>query len=222
MIALRQLLAPLAGAAFLLCTPRAYTADTTLLIHGHIYTADPAHPWAQALVLRGARIDAVGSDREILAHRRAHAHMIDLKGRTVVPGLIDSHTHMLFAAMEIHGFNLSNPEHSITPDHPDELVAAIKAFAAAHADERLLIGRADFNTAPPAIPGRALLDAAVNDRPVIVHDMTEHALWVNTRALELAGITDEPVRAIPEPTGHHQRRQCHGRSEGNRTVRRAA
>ncbi len=200
MIAFRKLLAPIA-AACLLCATRAYPADTTLLIHGHIYTADPAHPWVQALALRGARIAATGSDQEILAHRQAHAHVIDLKGRTVVPGLIDSHTHMLFAAMEIHGFSLSNPERSITPDHPDELTAAIRSFAAAHADERLLIGRADFNTAPPAIPGRALLDAAVSDRPLIIHDMTEHALWVNTRALELAGITDEPVSNPEEERG---------------------
>jgi len=201
MIAFRGLLARIAAAACLLCAARAYPADTTLLIHGHIYTADPARPWAQALALRGARIEAVGSDREVLAHRQPHAHLIDLKGRTVVPGLIDSHTHMLFAAMEIHGFNLSNPDHSITPDHPDELTAAIRTFAAAHADERLLIGRADFNTAPPAIPGRALLDAAVSDRPLIIHDMTEHALWVNTRALELAGITDEPVANAEEERG---------------------
>jgi hypothetical protein len=204
MIAFRELLAPFAAAACLLCAARAYPAETTqptLLIHGHIYTADPAHPWAQALAVSGTHIAAVGSDREVMAHRPPHAHVIDLKGRTVLPGLIDSHTHMLFGAMEIHGFNLSNPEHSITPDHPDELTAAIRAFASAHPAERLLVGRADFNTAPPAIPGRALLDTAVSDRPLIIHDMTEHALWVNTRALELAGITDEPVANPDEERG---------------------
>ena len=168
----------------------------TLLLHGHIYTGDPASPWAQALAVRQARLVAVGSDREVLAHRSGHARVIDLKGRTVLPGFIDSHTHMLFGALELHGFNLSEPDHSLTPDHPDAFSAMVKAYADAHPDEKWIIGRADFNTTPPDVPTRALLDAAVPDRPVIIHNMSEHALLVNSQALALAGITDEPV---PDP-----------------------
>ena len=191
---MRMYLATLAG---LLLAAQATATDTTLLLHGHIYTADPAHPWAQAVAIDGARIVAVGSDPEVRRQGHGHPHIVDLKGRTVVPGLIDSHMHMFFGAMELKGFNLSDPEHSLTPDHPDALVAAIKAFADQHPDARLLIGRADFNTTPPDVPTRALLDRAVSDRPVIVHCTSEHALWVNSAALKLAGITDEPV-ADPE------------------------
>jgi len=188
-------LAPLAAA--LLWTANAQGADTTLLLHGHIYTGDAAHPWVQALAIDGSHIAAVGSDTQVQRHRRSGAHIVDLRGRTVVPGLIDSHMHMFFGAMELRGFNLSEPDHSVTPDHPDALVAAIKAFADQHPDARLLIGRADFNTTPPDVPTAALLDRAVADRPVIVHCTSEHALWVNSAALKLAGITDEPV-ADPE------------------------
>jgi predicted amidohydrolase YtcJ len=194
-------LTSLAWLAALALSVRALAADSTLLIHGHIYTADPASPWAQALAVSASHIESVGTDRQVLAHRPPHAHIIDLQGRTVLPGLIDSHTHMLFGAMEIHGFNLSTPDRSITPEHPDELAAAIRAYAGAHPAEPLLIGRADFNTTPPATPSRALLDQAVRDRPVIVHNMTEHALWVNSRALELAGIGDEPVADPQEERG---------------------
>jgi predicted amidohydrolase YtcJ len=193
--------APLIWAVALALTTRASASDLTLLIHGHIYTADPVSPWAQALAVRGTHIQAVGTDREVLSQRRSHSRIIDLKGRTVLPGFIDSHTHMLFGAMEIHGFNLSTPERSITPEHPDELVAAVQAYAGAHAAEPILIGRADFNTTPPATPTRALLDRAVSDRPVIVHNMTEHALWVNTRTLELAGIGEDPVADPDEERG---------------------
>ena len=189
------------AAAALVCSARSVLADTTLLIHGHIYTANPASPWAEAVSIDGAHITAVGSDRTLLKSRPAHAHVIDLKGRTVVPGLIDSHTHMLFGALEIHGFNLSTPEHSLTPDHPDAFVAAVEAYATEHPAERLLIGRADFNTTPPATPTRALLDRAVSDRPLIIHNMTEHALWVNSAALALAGITDQPVADPDEEHG---------------------
>jgi predicted amidohydrolase YtcJ len=100
---------------------------------------------------------------------------------------------MWLGAMSLHGLNLSTPETSITPDTPDALVEKIKAFAASHLNDKILFGRADFGTTPPAVPTHELLDRAVSDRPVIIHHTSEHALWVNAKALALAGITDQPV-----------------------------
>ena len=178
-------------ALFFAITP--LLASDTLLIHGHIYTGNPKAPWAQALAVSGTRIEAVGSDQQIMSHKQAHTEVIDLQGRTVIPGFSDSHTHMWFGALELHGFNLSTPEGSITPDQPELLVTKIKAFAASHPKDKILIGRADFSTTPPSTPTHELLDGAVPDRPVVVHHTSEHALWVNSKALELAGITDQPV-----------------------------
>jgi predicted amidohydrolase YtcJ len=172
---------------------RAAVPDTTLFVHGHIYTADPAKPWVEALAVKGARIAAVGSDRELTSRWRSGARVIDLKGRTVIPGIIDAHMHMLFGAMEIAGFNLSTPERSITPVQPAALVAAIQTFAKSHPSDRILIGRADFSSQQPTAPTAELLDQAVSDRPVIVHNSTEHSLWLNSKALALAGVTDQPV-----------------------------
>jgi len=169
------------------------SVSDTLLIHGHIYTGNPKAPWAKALAITGTRIDAVGSDQEILSRKLANTVVIDLKGRTVIPGISDAHTHMWFGAMELHGFNLSTPDSSITADNPDALVEKIKAYAASHPHDKVLIGRADFGTVVPATPTHELLDRAVPDRPVIVHNTSEHALWVNAKALEFAGITDLPV-----------------------------
>lgn len=173
----------------------------TVLIHGHIYTGNPKAPWIQALAITGSRIDAVGSDQEILSRwanktskTAGKAEIIDLQGRTVIPGISDSHTHMWFGALELHGLNLSTPEGSITPDgNPEEVVSRIKAFAASHPNDKVLIVRADFSTTPPSTPTHELLDRAVSDRPVVVHHTAEHALWVNARALALAGITDQPM-----------------------------
>jgi predicted amidohydrolase YtcJ len=165
----------------------------TLLIHGHIYTGNPKAPWAQALAITGTRVDAVGTDQEILLRRQAKTELIDLHGRTVIPGISDSHTHMWFGALALHGFNLSTPESSITPDSADALIEKIKAYAAAHPKDRVLFGRADFSTVPPSSPAHDLLDRAVPDRPVVIHNTSEHALWVNSKALTLAGITDQPV-----------------------------
>src|ERR1700757_1221846 len=185
-----------AMAALLL--PVSLFAGDTLLIHGHIYTGNPQAPWAQALAITGTRIASVGNDQEILRRRQANTEVIDLHGQTVISGISDSHTHMWFGAMELHGLNLSTPESSITPDNPDAIVAKIKAFAADHPNDKVLIGRADFGTVPPAVPTHDFLDRAVSDRPVIIHNTSEHALWVNAKALALAGITDQPVTDAAE------------------------
>ena len=173
-------------------------ASDTVLIHGHIYTGNAKAPWAQALVITGTRIDAVGTDQEILnglANKPAgKTNVIDLQGKTVVPGFSDSHTHMWFGALALHGLNLSTPEASITPeDDPDILVSRLKAYAESHPNDKVLFVRADYSTTPPSTPTHELLDRAVPDRPVVVHNTAEHALWVNARAMTLAGITEQPV-----------------------------
>jgi len=169
-------------------------ASDTVLIHGHIYTGNPKALWAQALAVTGTRIDAVGTDQEIMSRKSAKTEVIDLQGRTVVPGFSDDHTHMWFGALELHGLNLSTPEASITPEEdPEGVVSRIKAFAASHPKDRVVIVRADYSTTPPSTPTHALLDRAVADRPVIVHNTAEHALWVNAPAMALAGLTDQLV-----------------------------
>jgi predicted amidohydrolase YtcJ len=173
--------------------PATLFSSDTLLIHGHIYTGNPKARWAQALAISGTRIDAVGTDAEILTRKQARTKVIDLQGRTVIPGISDSHVHMWFGGLELHGLNLSTPEGTITPDDPEKFVAKIKAYAAERPNGKVLIVRADFSTTPPSTPTHELLDQAVSDRPLIVHHTAEHALLLNAKALALAGITDEPV-----------------------------
>src|SRR6476661_7930082 len=104
------------------CGPALFATDT-ILIHGHIYTGNPRTPWAQAMAITGGRIDAIGADQDILSRKQARTEVIDLQGRTVVPGFSDSHTHMWFGGLELHGLNLSTPESTVTPeDEPDEIV----------------------------------------------------------------------------------------------------
>ncbi len=180
-------------AAAMFCRYEPASAADLLLIHGHIYTGAPTMAWAQALSVTGSRIDGVGTDDAILKRRRPRTRVIDLKGRTVLPGFVDSHLHAVFGALELHGFNLSTSDSSITADRPELLVDRIKAFAAEHPTDKMLIGRADFSTAAPFAPSHELLDRAVSDRPVVIHNTSEHALWLNAKAMELAGVGDQPV-----------------------------
>jgi predicted amidohydrolase YtcJ len=176
-------------------------AGDTLLIHGHIYTGNPQEPWASALSVSGARIEAIGTDAAVLKHRSSHAQVIDLHGQTVIPGIVDSHTHVLYGAYALHGLNLSTPEASITPEKAELLVERLKAYAAAHPHDAVLFGRADFSTVPPSTPTHALLDRAVADRPVVIHNTSEHAVWLNSAALQMAGVTDRPVADSDEERG---------------------
>lgn len=184
-------------AALVLFLPRASASDT-ILIHGHIYTGNAKAPWAQALAVTGTRIEAVGTDQEILKHKQASTRVIDLQGKTVIPGISDSHTHMWFGGLALHGLNLSTPEGTVTPDDADVFVGKLKAYGASHPNDKVIFARADFSTTPPSTPTHGLLDRAISDRPVVVHNTAEHALFVNAKALELAGINDEPVAAPSE------------------------
>jgi predicted amidohydrolase YtcJ len=178
---------------------QALGADT-VLAHGHIYTGDPKAPWAAALAVTGTRIEAVGSDAVVLKHA-GRAKVIDLHGQTVIPGIVDSHTHLLYGAFALHGLNLSNPESSVTPDKPDLLIERLKAYAAAHREDAVLFARADFSTVPPTTPVHELLDRAIPDRPLVVDNTSEHAVWLNRAAIEMAGITDRPVADADEERG---------------------
>lgn len=183
----------------LACQPL-FSSDTVLL-NGHIFTADTKSRWVEALAITADKIDAVGSNAEIARHRSANTKVIDLQGKTVIPGITDGHVHLWFGALALHGFNLSTPESNITSKNQDLLLAKIKDYAANHPKDAVIFGRVQFITdfsasgnafKKPAVT-HELLDRAVPNRPVVIHDVSEHALWVNQKTLDLAHITDAPL-----------------------------
>lgn len=194
-----------ACAILLGCAWQGARASDTLLVHGHIYTGNEAQPWASAIAVKDARIDAVGSDAEILKHRNAHARIVDLHGQTVIPGIVDSHLHMLYGAFALHGLNLSTPDSSITPDKPELLIERLRAYAAEHPRDAVLFARADFSTVVPTTPRSEILDRAVPDRPLVIHNTSEHALWLNTAAMKMAGLIDGPLAGRPLPDADEER-----------------
>ena len=204
--------ARLAALLWLLAPWAVMAADDALLLHGHVFTGDSRHPWAQAIAVRDGHVVGIGTDEAVGgAHHDIHP-VIDLHGRTVMPGIVDSHLHLLFGAYALHGLNLTTPDASITAANPERLVARLKAYAASHPQDPVLLARADFSAAPPSTPTSELLDRAVPDRPVVVHNSSEHSLWVNSAALRLAGITDYPVADAQEERGIV--RDASGRAQG--------
>lgn len=149
------------------------------------------NPKATAVAIAGDKIIAVGSDADIRA--LGAKREIALAGKTVTPGLIDAHCHL-------YGLGLDLERVSVRQLDSAEAVAKVVADASAQrpAGEWLLGRGWDQNRWPgQQFPTRAVLDAAVSDRPVLLRRVDGHAIWVNTKALEAAKVT----KATQDPAG---------------------
>ena len=161
------------------------TAQRSLLITGaRVYTADPDHPWAQAIVIDGNRIHYVGTDAEARACADQGAERIHLPGALAVPGLNDGHVHMSLGAEALGMLNL---EGIVTLP---ALQAALRDYAAAQPRLPWIEG---YGVAYEVFDGfdrpeREALDDAVADRPVYLRAFDWHTSWANTLALRRAGI----------------------------------
>jgi len=168
------------------------TADT-LLVNGHIYTSDPARPWAEAVAVSGDQILAVGTTKALSAYRGEHTSVLDLQGRMAMPGIIDDHTHFLWASYGLAGVQLYGARN----------VAQVKQillrYAGSHPRESWVYGAGWYYGSMWAtgLPTKGLLDEIFPKTPVSILSEDGHSLWVNSKALAAAGIT----RDTPDPTG---------------------
>lgn len=163
-----------------------------VLAGGQVFTADGAGTWVRAVAVRGGRIAALGTDADAMALAGPRTRVIDLRGRTVTPGFGDSHVHPTHGGLARIRCELHDARGL------DEYLEIVAAYAAAHPDAGWIQGGgwslADF---PGGLARREDLDRVVPDRPVYLPNRDGHDAWVNSRALELAGIT----RDTPDP-GH--------------------
>ena len=164
-----------------------------LLVNATVLTMDDSLPVAQALAVKDGRIVEVGGTDEILWLREDEYEVIDLAGRTVVPGFVDPHNHFSIAALEVFWPDCR------TADCVEELQRRLALAAGdAPAGEWIRgVGYDHTRLAGRRHPTRADLDAAVPDRPVLLVHYSHHQAVANSMALAAAGIT----RATPDPPG---------------------
>ena len=162
-----------------------------VLTRGHAYLVDAARSWAQAVAVAGGRIVAVGTDTEVSALIGPRTEVIDLAGRMLLPGFVDSHVHASGAGLERIRCDLSGV-HS-----RDDYLAAVRRYARHHPAAAWITGGGwSLDVFPGGVPGKEDLDWAVPDRPVFLANRDHHAAWVNSRALALAGVgadTSDPA-----------------------------
>lgn len=161
-----------------------------ILTNARVYTVETGQPWAEAVAIQGGRILAVGSNAEVAARAGPGTRVIDMGGRFVMPAFGDAHAHPIFGGM-------SHARCSLHAGRTIEDYRRIIAECVAKTPGDGTVFGSGFNQAlfpPKGIPNKEILDAISKDR-ALIFESDGHTLWVNSKALELAGIT----RDTPDP-----------------------
>jgi predicted amidohydrolase YtcJ len=182
----------------------AQSADK-ILLNGKIVTVDDRFTIAQALAVRGQRVVAVGSNVEIERLRGASTQVIDLQGRTVIPGLIDNHSHWIRAAEhnELRFDGVTSRQQALkmlaerVRDNPGEWIAVLGGWS-----------EEQFTDEPRGFPLDEL-DRIAPNNPVVLQSVYNHS-HLNSAALKAANITAE----TPDPAGGKIEKDASGKLTG--------
>jgi predicted amidohydrolase YtcJ len=161
-------------------------------VNGKIYRVDERRDWAEAIAVREGRIVAVGSDAEVRRWIGDATEVTDLGGRMMLPGFHDSHIHLLIGVATGDDCDLMRSESR------EDVAARLGECSKlpGYGEEKWVLGGGWSEWLwPDANPQKSELDALFPDRPVYLESSFGHAAWVNSRALELAGVDD----STPDP-----------------------
>jgi predicted amidohydrolase YtcJ len=164
-----------------------------LLVDGNIHTLDSKRPRAEAVGVRAGRIEFIGTSREAELLRGEARRVVELAGKTVVPGLNDAHMHLAGVGLRELSFNLEGTR-SLA-----ELQARLRERVVASGPRKWITGRGWIEThwSPSRFPTAKDLDEVAADHPVALERADGHALVANSLALRIAGITKD----TPNPSG---------------------
>nr|MBA3738676.1 amidohydrolase [Actinomycetota bacterium] len=153
-------------------------------VNGAVYTVDAARTREQAVAVRQGRIVTVGSDDAIREHVGPRTEVVDLAGRMLLPGFQDAHVHPVGGGVD----RLQCDLHEL--HSREDYLLRVKTYAEEHPDREWILGGGwSMDVFPGGIPTKDLLDATVPDRIVFLPNRDGHSTWVNSRALEMAGVT---------------------------------
>ncbi len=175
------------------CNATSQVADV-IYTNAKVYTVNEDEPWADSFALQGERFIAVGSEDEIQAYRGEQTQVIDLGGKFVMPGLVEEHIHPDMGAENMMGVLLKPSEMSW-----QEQAEVIKRFSLREKGGGWIIGGAlnwlADNGEEILDSGVAshysTLDALIDDRPIMLWDIGAHAVLLNSKGMQVLGITAE-------------------------------
>jgi predicted amidohydrolase YtcJ len=164
-----------------------------VVVNGNIYTVNESQPHAEAFAVKDQRIAFVGSTKDVEKLRGANTPVIDLGGKTVVPGLTDSHCHIFGIGEREMRLNLEGT------DSLQDFLAKVKERVSQTEKGKWITGRGWIETfwKPPQFPTRNELDRIAPENPVYLTRADGHASVVNSAALKIAKID----KNTPNPFG---------------------
>ena len=181
------------------------SAADLVFVNGDVYTVDAARSWARAVAVRDGAIVAVGTDDEIRDLIGDGTDVVDLAGRMLVPGFQDAHVHPVGGGVDM----LQCDQHDL--DTKEAYLESIATYARTHPDQPWILGGGwSQDVFPRGCPAKEDIDAIVSDRPVILPNRDGHSAWVNSKALEIAGITAD----TPDPEDGRIERNPDGSPQG--------
>jgi len=193
---LKHTFSAIAGAAALIlasCSSPEQTADQPemaapdlIVINGDVYTSDPAAGRVQAFAVTGGKFSAVGTNAQMQALAGEGTKVIDASGNTVTPGLIDAHSHVSGNSPYVAGVDLA-----YVADKSEWLKMIAEVDKRLPTGEWLIGGSWDHTLSDGVYPTKQMLDEILPDRPAILSHIDGHYSWVNSKALEMAGVTAE-------------------------------
>jgi predicted amidohydrolase YtcJ len=177
-----------------------------ILTNARIYTVDETHPLADAMTVRAGKVQFVGSSGAAMALKGPSTRVIDLGGKTVIPGMVDAHGHVDNLGLALRTVDLTG-----TSSY-DEVIARVVARAKNTAAGQWIIGRGwDQNDwGDTRFPTHQKLSAAVPNNPVYLTRVDGHAGLANAAALKAANITAQ----TKDPDGGHIERAADGSPAG--------
>jgi predicted amidohydrolase YtcJ len=201
-----------AAAAQANLSPRPSPLPADLVLQGGaVYTMDAARSWARAAAVKDGRIVFVGNEAAAASWIGPKTRVVDLAGRMLLPGFGDAHIHPISGGIELGQCNLNDLSTA------EAVLEKVKACARERPTGWLVGGGWALPLFPGGAPTRAALDAIVPDRPAFLSAADGHSAWVNSKALELAGVT----ASTPDPeNGRIEREPGTGRPAG--TLRESA
>jgi predicted amidohydrolase YtcJ len=179
----------LAGIACALASLATHAAPDLVVVGADVHTVDPTSPRVSAFAVEAGRFIAVGDDATILALAGPETRVVEGAGRTVTPGFFDGHAHVSGNSRPVAGVDLA-----YVADKDEWLQRILEADDRLPEGAWITGGGWDHTLSDGAYPTRAMLDSVLPDRPAFLRHIDGHYAWVNSRALELAGVTaDTPV-----------------------------
>lgn len=161
---------------------------TNIIINNaSVYTVDQDRTTATALVIKDGKIEYVGDDNGTEGYKDDNSKVIDMKGNTVMPSMVDSHMHPAQSALSYY-FEIGLQDVMTVDDYQK----SISDFVKKHPDHEVYTGSGYMRSLFDEVgPRKETLDKVVSDKPVILTSADGHSVWVNSKTLELANITKE-------------------------------